>query len=200
MNERYTSEGNTLAEKNPDIARLWHPSKNGNLRPEDIAPKSNKKVWWMCDEKHEYLRSVDKQIVSGGICPVCNGRLLVTGVNDISTKYPNVAEDWDYEANAPKRPEDYSFVSATKVSWKCKTCGFKWKATVKSRCVRGNGCHNCAGQKRWEKRFEKMNLGITDSALLEEWDYELNKKGLNATLRRVEQRFIGIVPNVDTVI
>lgn len=175
--DRYTKNDNNLAAEYPDLAKLWHPTKNGGLRPEDVAPRSNNKVWWTCDEKHEYQRTVDGQIKSGGVCPVCSGRLLVSGVNDVKTKCSEIAEEWDYEVNAPMKPDDYSYVSSVKVGWKCKTCGYTWRATVKSRCVRGNGCRNCAGQKRWEKRFEKMNLGITDSALLEEWDYELNKKG-----------------------
>ncbi len=59
----------------------------------------------------------------------------------------------------------------------CKTCGNAWSATIKSRCIRGTGCNRCARKKTWEKRFEAMELGLTDPALLEEWDYERNKKG-----------------------
>lgn len=33
----------------PEIAVLWHPSLNGDLHPEDVPPRSNKKVWWTCN-------------------------------------------------------------------------------------------------------------------------------------------------------
>ena len=39
---------NSLQYKFPEIANEWHPNKNGNLKPEDFAKSSNKKVWWVC--------------------------------------------------------------------------------------------------------------------------------------------------------
>lgn len=38
---------NDLNTLRPDLAKQWHPYKNGNLTPEDVTIKSNKKVWWM---------------------------------------------------------------------------------------------------------------------------------------------------------
>lgn len=32
----------------------WHKTKNGRLTPRDIAPMSNKKVWWQCVKGHEW--------------------------------------------------------------------------------------------------------------------------------------------------
>jgi len=32
---------------NPKLAEEWHPTKNGNLTPKDVLPKSGKKVWWL---------------------------------------------------------------------------------------------------------------------------------------------------------
>jgi len=177
MSGRYSLSENNLKQKYPNIAKYWHPTKNGELDPSMISPKSNKKVWWICDEKHEYQRIVGHQIERGGTCPVCSGRLYVYGINDIKTKFPQIAEDWDYEENNPKRPDDYTFASATTVGWKCKICGHTWKAPINCRCNQNRGCCICAGKKRWNKRREKMLVGITDPALLEEWDYELNEKG-----------------------
>ena len=36
----------SLAEARPDLAAEWNHKKNGILKPEDIAHKSGKKVWW----------------------------------------------------------------------------------------------------------------------------------------------------------
>ncbi len=173
------SEKSTLSESNleskyPNIAKYWHPTKNGDLKPEDVAPKSNKKVWWTCEKEHAYQRSADQQIKCKAMCPICNGRRLVQGINDVKTLYPQIAKEWDYEKNAPDKPEDYTFVSVQKKWWKCKVCKNVWKATIKCRCVKGNGCPSCARKKVWKKRFETMDVGITDPELLEEWDYELN--------------------------
>ena len=37
---------NDLATLYPEVAKEWHPTKNGILTPKDIRPKSNKKYWW----------------------------------------------------------------------------------------------------------------------------------------------------------
>ena len=37
----------SLAEARPDLAKEWNYKKNGDLRPEDVGYKSNKKVWWI---------------------------------------------------------------------------------------------------------------------------------------------------------
>lgn len=167
----------SLVEAYPDIAKYWHPTKNGTLMPENVSPGSNKNVWWTCSEEHVYDRNVYGQVRSAALCPICTGKRLVPGINDVMTKYPNIADEWDEEKNAPKTPADYTFASSTKVGWKCKTCGNKWETTIKSRCIRGTSCNKCAKRKIWDTRFAGMNLGITDPALLDEWDYELNEKG-----------------------
>ena len=35
----------------------WHPTKNGDLKPEDVVASSKRKVWWKCfkGEDHGYL-------------------------------------------------------------------------------------------------------------------------------------------------
>ena len=37
----------SLLSEHPDVASEWHPIKNGELTPEDVAPMSGKKVWWL---------------------------------------------------------------------------------------------------------------------------------------------------------
>ena len=37
---------NDLATKNPELAKEWHPTKNGDLKPTDVVYGSGKKVWW----------------------------------------------------------------------------------------------------------------------------------------------------------
>ena len=39
---------NCLDTLNPALAKEWHPTKNGDLTPKKILPKSGKKVWWKC--------------------------------------------------------------------------------------------------------------------------------------------------------
>ena len=57
----------------PEIANEWHSTKNGELKPEDFTPGSNKKVWWLCPKGHEYdsrLGSRTRKEKPSG-CPHC---------------------------------------------------------------------------------------------------------------------------------
>ena len=130
----------SLFTEHPELAELWDYEKNYPLTPKDIPSCSNKKVWWKCKENHGYERSVYNQLQREGVCPVCNGKLFVKGINDVKTKFPEIAKEWDSEANGDLKPEDFSFISREKVGWICSDCETKWIAPIKSRCVRGNGC------------------------------------------------------------
>ncbi|MFC1488156.1 zinc-ribbon domain-containing protein, partial [Thermoproteota archaeon] len=43
-----------LAKLYPDLAKEWHPTKNGDLSIFNVFPKSHKKVWWKCNQGHEW--------------------------------------------------------------------------------------------------------------------------------------------------
>jgi len=44
----------------PDLSILWHPIKNGKLTPFDVSHGYDKKVWWMCENKHDIFKSVNE--------------------------------------------------------------------------------------------------------------------------------------------
>lgn len=48
---------NSIHNIRPDLALEWHPTKNGILKPENLAVNSHKKVWWQCRKNpyHEWL-------------------------------------------------------------------------------------------------------------------------------------------------
>ena len=58
---------------------------------------------------------------------------------------PTLAEEWDYEKNAPLLPTEVLRSSSKKVWWKDKE-GHGWQATINSR-DRGSGCPYCSGKK-----------------------------------------------------
>lgn len=67
---RKASADNNLAQKFPEIARDWHPTKNGVRTPQEVTAKSNLKVWWRCYEGHEWQSSI-KAVSNGRDCPFC---------------------------------------------------------------------------------------------------------------------------------
>ncbi len=45
---------NCLATTHPYLAEQWHPVNNDNLTPYDVTAGSDKKVWWVCQDGHEW--------------------------------------------------------------------------------------------------------------------------------------------------
>ncbi len=131
------SQNGSLAEHNPELAKQWHPTKNGKLLPKDITSKCNKKVWWLCPKcQHEWQATPNNRMRSPQ-CPCCCGRVPKKGLNDLKTKYPEIAEEWDYKKNYPVKPEDVLPKSGIKRWWKCPKCGKEWLATPNSRTRHG---------------------------------------------------------------
>lgn len=64
---------NSLATLQPEIARSWHPTKNGKLFPQDVVPGSQKKVWWQCldNPEHSWITSTGWRTKGTG-CPYCS--------------------------------------------------------------------------------------------------------------------------------
>ncbi len=65
---------NDLLTKCPDVAKEWHPTKNGDLKPNNITYKSGKKVWWLCPKGHEYEAKPHDRVGDGTGCPICSAR------------------------------------------------------------------------------------------------------------------------------
>ena len=51
---RRTGQGNSLADRFPDLAKEWHPQLNGDLTPADVTPASNRRVWWICKRGRDH--------------------------------------------------------------------------------------------------------------------------------------------------
>lgn len=132
---------NDFAHSYPDLAEQWHPTKNGDLLPTQVTSKSNKKVWWVCSEGHEWVASVKQQTVSKSPCPVCSHRVVQRGFNDLGTLYPSLAAEWNAEMN-PGLSSSVLPTSDKRVWWVCEE-GHTWQAAVNSRVKQKSGCPVC---------------------------------------------------------
>ena len=94
---RKICQDNCLSSINLKLAEQWHPSKNLPLTPEQVTPGSQKKAWWKCSKKHEYLSSILNRSRAQG-CPYCAGK-KASEENSLATLYPDIAEQW--HPNAP---------------------------------------------------------------------------------------------------
>lgn len=134
---------NDFASVQPTLSKEWNYEKN-TLKPSEVMAGSNKKVWWICSKGHEWQASIINRVQGKG-CPVCINKKIVVGYNDLASKFPLLAMEWDNEKNKPLRPTEVSSGSNKKVGWKCSKCSYKWEAIVWSR-AKGRGCPKCAGK------------------------------------------------------
>ena len=134
---------NDLATTHPELSKQWHPTKNENLTPIDVTSGSGKKVWWICDEGHEWQAIINSRARGKG-CPYCFGRYVITNKTDLATTHPEIAKQWHPTKNGDLKPTDVMCGSMKKVWWVCDE-GHEWQASINSR-ARGNGCPYCAGR------------------------------------------------------
>ena len=143
---------NDLASQYPHLAREWHPEKNGSLLPTQVAPASNRKVWWRCPQGHDYQAVVASRTQRGNGCPYCSGRKVLVGFNDLATTYPEVAKEWHTTLNGSLTPQDVTAGSRKRVWWQCSQ-GHTWKAIIYSRTGSQRcGCPVCSGHTAGNKR------------------------------------------------
>jgi len=121
----------TLQEANPELAKQWHHTKNGNLTPADVAGKSHKKVWWICDKGHEWQATIENRSYNGSGCPYCSGN-AVCDDNCLATLNPYLAKQWHPTKNGSLMPKDFTTGSPKKVWWRCDK-GHEWQAVIKDR-------------------------------------------------------------------
>ena len=132
----------SLMESNPELAREWHTTKNGDLKPTDVTAGSNKKVWWLCQECGQEWQATISNRSRGHGCPYCAGRLPIVGETDLATVNPELTKEWHTTKNGDLKPADVTENSGKRVWWRCKE-GHEWKATICNRSS-GRGCPYCA--------------------------------------------------------
>ena len=126
---------NDLATTHPDIAAQalnWDTLK--------VVAGSEAKLKWICHLKHIWVAKPVSRTKQSSGCPVCTGRLVEPGFNDLETTNPEIASqafEWD--------PKSVSKGSNKKKFWRCST-GHIWQATVSSR-INGSNCPVCSGHK-----------------------------------------------------
>jgi hypothetical protein len=138
---------NDLATTHPALA-----AEADGWNPAEVSAGSGKVLGWRCDEGHQWTARVGSRAGEGVGCPVCAGREVVPGVNDLATTNPKLAAQalgWD--------PAAIVAGSNERRRWRC-DFGHEWDALVFSRARDGRGCPYCA--RHW------VTPGVNDLATL----------------------------------
>jgi hypothetical protein len=128
----------------------------------------NKKLNWICSYGHIWPASPNSRTNMESGCPICDGRKLLTGFNDLKTLFPEVARQakgWD--------PSLVLAGTHSKRSWICEF-GHNWISVVKDRTSRGDGCPSCTkfgfdnNKKAWiyflrHDLWGLLQIGITNN-------------------------------------
>ena len=151
-----SSDDNCLQALNPSLAKEWHPTKNGSLTTKDVTSSSSEKVWWICENRHEWEATVNSR--SGGRgCPYCSGQKVCSD-NCLQTHNPSLAKEWHPTKNGSLTPKDVTPNSGEKVWWICNR-GHQWEALIKSR-NRGSGCSYCIKKIRTYSKVTKQQRNV----------------------------------------
>jgi hypothetical protein len=141
-----------------DIAKYWHPFKNGKLKPSEISVQSNKIVWWLCpkNDEHEWQAAVHTftralNSCSRG-CPYCRG-LRVSSSNSLAVRFPEIARELHPTKNNGLTADELSYGSFKEVWWQCQVDSRHiFQNRVSLRTGRSHGCPYCSG-----RRVSKLN-------------------------------------------
>ena len=144
---------NDIASQYPEVAAML--SEKDKHIAFKVGVGSTKKAIFICpDCKQEFeaviqnvVRSVSKTNTTG--CPVCAGKKVVPGINDLASQYPKVAAMWSGKNKLTA--SEVAVGSNKKAVFVCPDCGKEFKAmicnvvgSVENDCT---GCYDCAMRK-----------------------------------------------------
>lgn len=129
--------GNSLVNRFPEIAKEWHPYKNGDLKPEEVVFGSHKRVWWRCIKGHEWENTVAHRTKRGQGCGICSGRGKgIVTINEVKELFR--------QENCMLLEKDY-INSTTKMKYQC-SCGNESYITF-SKFKQGQRCKRCVKER-----------------------------------------------------
>lgn len=140
--KRLARPGQSLADKYPEIAKELD-AELSPLPADQIPYASNAEYPWVCPEHGTWWAKVGNRTLLGGGCPVCAGKVIQVGKNDLATTRPMLAAQWDYSKNGDLTPHDVTAGSSAIVYWICADCGHSWQQMVSQRAETNLACPKC---------------------------------------------------------
>ena len=130
----YSSKGdpeNNLVAECPEIVKWWDYKKNAPYKPEQFTKGSGFQAYLKCPdcgiELHTGIHSLLYTQETGAVKirhkGLCRKFRAMRSKNNLLTNYPDVTKWWNYEKNAPNRPEDFTLYSPSSAYFKCPECG-----------------------------------------------------------------------------
>lgn len=191
-NKKVLKGYNDLATTHPNLVEEWNYYRNENIAIDSVSSGSGRKVWWKCEKGHEWEAVISSRTTGTG-CPYCSNKKVLQGYNDLLTKFPTLASEWDYEKNGDLKPHNLVYGSNKKVWWKCSVCSHSWGAQVVARTLYKTECPECEVDLKKRRNALKSIPNEGESLeelypdLMEEWAYDLNNVS-PSQLKRASKR------------
>lgn len=108
-----------LKEERPDIFRQLHLTKNEDVNLDELSVSSNIRVWWLCDNSHEWETAVGSRTTAAkGNCPYCLRDREISGKNFTKT-HPVLTKFWNKNDNGNHRPETSTTRDGIRINFTC---------------------------------------------------------------------------------
>ncbi|TQJ36721.1 zinc-ribbon domain-containing protein [Arthrobacter sp. SLBN-122] len=163
---------NDLATTHPQLASLWDPGSSNKKEPREItAGNAKDRIHWRCPRGHSFVRTPLRLVASGGRCNVCDGRVLLAGFNDLATKRPDVAAQWNHARNGTLTPDQVVVGSDMKVWWVCPS-GHEFERRISNRCRYPK--LTCPVETGKILQPGVSDLATREPLLVRDWDHDRN--------------------------
>jgi hypothetical protein len=143
---KVVTKRNCMRKTHPLLASQFHPTKNGDLTPDEVIAGCGKPLWWLCELGHDWQAEGHVRVHQGTGCPYCSNARVWVGFNDLPTTHPWLLSEFDHEKNAPLLPTGIIAGTSRRIWWKCERHG-SWPAKGADR-VKGSGCKDCSLERR----------------------------------------------------
>ena len=183
----------SIVETHPEIAKQWHPTKNGDLKPENYRAGSKEKVFWKCNIgcnmgcEHIWPAAInDRCGVNKSGCPycskyqkkICYHKSIAYLHEELSKRwhptknYRDDAIDGEYFPGSQISPSELSDGSGYKAWWLCpntncsEKCAHEYKQRIVDKIGQNRGCPLCNGN---QQRCYHNTLAYLHPELSKEW-------------------------------
>ena len=144
-NDRKVLPGlNDFATVHPELLPEWSP--NNDIKPSEVLATRQNVILWICpDCGNEYNYLMTLRQLGDDACPYCNYRLILTGLNDFATMYPELSAEWSPNNNM--KPSEVLATRQHRVLWICPECGGEYAWPMNERHLGDDVCPYCNNRK-----------------------------------------------------
>lgn len=169
-----------------DLFRWWDAEANTGVDPSMVHATSDEVVSWKCaDADHRWRERVFARTERRQECPVCSGRIVQKGVNDVFSTHPALAVEWHPSLNEGVDPSTLSARSNLVAWWKCVHDAEHpaWESAVNTRAGKQWGhpgvlCAVCVSEGRGSAGERELASFVEEVAGARGFEVQRNVRGV----------------------